>query len=65
MTTAYFKQMTKHFSSHGKIKEYSAHQTKIHSVAWSCDGKRLASGSCDKTVAVFTLDRDRDRLVSI
>ena len=31
----------------------------VHSVAWSCDGKRLASGSFDRTVSVFVLDKDR------
>lgn len=31
----------------------------MHSVGWNCDGKRLASGSFDKTVAIYTLDRDR------
>jgi WD40 repeat protein len=28
-------------------------------VDWSCDGKRLASGSFDKTVCIFTLANDR------
>ena len=59
MSTTYFKQMTKHFNSHSKVREYCAHQTKVHSVAWSCDGRKLASGSFDKTVTLFSLDRDR------
>ncbi|KAL1115432.1 hypothetical protein AAG570_007462, partial [Ranatra chinensis] len=36
-----------------------AHSAKVHSVGWSCDGARLASGSFDKAVNVFTLDKDR------
>lgn len=31
----------------------------MHSVGWNCDGRRLASGSFDKSVAIFSLDRDR------
>ena len=38
------------------VKAFSAHSSKIHSVGWSCDGKRLASGSTDKTVAIFSFD---------
>lgn len=34
-------------------------QKKVHSVGWNCDGRRLASGSFDKSVAVFSLERDR------
>ncbi len=51
------------FKSHSKIKEYSAAQGKVHSVAWNCDGRRLAAGSMDKTVTVFMLEGHR--LVSI
>lgn len=35
-----------------------------HSVAWNCDGRRLASGSMDNTVAVFACDRDSCAVVS-
>jgi THO complex subunit 3 len=45
-------------------KSFQAHNSKIHSVAWNIDGKRLASGSTDKTVAVFTFD-NREKLVSL
>ena len=44
------------------VKSFSAHNSKIHSVAWNVDGRRLASGSTDKTVAVFTLE-NKERLV--
>lgn len=38
------------------MKSVSAHSSKIHSVAWNVDGRRLASGSTDKTVAIFTFE---------
>lgn len=48
---------------HSKTREFPAHSAKVHSVAWSCDGRRLASGSFDKTASVFLLEKDR--LVSL
>ncbi|XP_014257168.1 THO complex subunit 3 [Cimex lectularius] len=48
-----------YFKTHDKIKEYQGHSAKVHSVGWSCDGSRLASGSFDKAVVVFTLDREK------
>ena len=45
------------------VKSFSAHNSKIHSVAWNVDGKRLASGSTDKTVAIFKFE-NKERLVS-
>ena len=55
----YKEDMVKYFQANGRTKDYQAHSSKVHTVAWSCDGRRLASGSFDKTVSVFTLDRDR------
>ncbi|XP_002734008.1 THO complex subunit 3-like [Saccoglossus kowalevskii] len=55
----YVEEMHKHFQNFGKTQEYTAHASKVHSVAWSCDGRKLASGSFDKTVSVFVLDKDR------
>lgn len=46
-----------HFDKNCHIKEVSAHTAKVHSVGWNCDGRKLASGSFDKTVAVLSLDR--------
>lgn len=51
--------LQEHFKKNQKIREYSSHVSKVHSVDWSCDGKRLASGSLDKTVCLFTLSNDR------
>jgi WD40 repeat protein len=45
-------------------KSFQAHNSKIHSVAWNVDGRRLASGSTDKTVAIFTFE-NREKLVSL
>lgn len=53
------EEFQSYFKSRSKSKEYIAHSSKVHSVGWSCDGRRLASGSFDKSVCVQTLDRDR------
>ena len=37
-----------YFKDHNRVKEFSGHSLKVHTVAWSADGKRLASGSLDK-----------------
>ncbi|CAB0004962.1 unnamed protein product, partial [Nesidiocoris tenuis] len=43
-------ELQAYFKTHDKIKEYQGHSSKVHSVGWSCDGSRLASGSFDKAV---------------
>lgn len=53
------KEFQNYFKTHNKYKEYLAHSSKVHSVGWSCDGRRLASGSFDKTVCIYTLDKDK------
>lgn len=53
------EEFQNYFKTHNKSKEYLGHSSKVHSVGWSCDGKRLASGSFDKSVCIYTLDRDR------
>ncbi|XP_054766090.1 THO complex subunit 3-like [Lytechinus pictus] len=50
----------KHFEKNCRTKEHNGvHSSKVHSVAWNCDGTMLASGSFDRNVCVFSLDRDR------
>lgn len=44
------------------VKSFSGHNSKIHSVGWNVDGRRLASGSTDKTVAIFAFE-NKERLV--
>lgn len=52
-------ELRSYFASHNVMREYIAHTSKVHSVGWSCDGRRLASGSFDKSVAIFNLERSR------
>ncbi len=56
---AELNRLQSHFKKNQKIREYSSHSSKVHSVDWSCDGKRLASGSFDKTVCIYNLSHDR------
>eukprot|EP00873_Tetraselmis_striata_P045282 jgi/Tetstr1/465546/TSEL_010215.t1 len=39
-----------------KTKEFHGHREKVYTVAWNCTGKRLASGSLDKTARIWTVD---------
>jgi len=57
----YLEQTKKHFQTHSKIEIFSQHKSKVHSVHWNADGRRLASGSFDKTVTVFQF-KEGDRL---
>lgn len=36
---------------------YGGHTEKVHSVAWNCTGKRLASGSVDMTARIWAIDQ--------
>lgn len=63
MASRYYQEMQESFRNNSKSREFPAHSAKVHSVAWSCDGRRLASGSFDKTASVFVLEKDR--LVSL
>lgn len=59
MASSYYHEMHENFKNNSKSREFPAHSAKVHSVAWSCDGRRLASGSFDKTASVFVLEKDR------
>ncbi|CAB1324801.1 unnamed protein product [Coregonus sp. 'balchen'] len=59
MASKYYQEMQESFRNNNKSREFPAHSAKVHSVAWSCDGRRLASGSFDKTASVFVLEKDR------
>ncbi|KAI8332062.1 WD40-repeat-containing domain protein [Chlamydoabsidia padenii] len=53
------EDMQKMFT-HSKNKEYKGHKEQVHTVAWNCDGRRLASGSVDKTARVWIPHRGTD-----
>ncbi|XP_034485866.1 THO complex subunit 3 [Drosophila innubila] len=54
-----FEDLKSYFRTHSKIREQRPHMSKVHSVCWNANGCHLASGSFDKTVAVYALERDR------
>ena len=38
-----------------KASEHRSHKKKVHTIAWSCTGAKLASGSVDQSVRVWSL----------
>ncbi|XP_074605613.1 THO complex 3 homolog tex [Brevipalpus obovatus] len=60
MTIPELDSIKEYFNRNNKTVPYkSFHSSKVHSVDWSCDGNRLASGSVDRTISIFQLDKDR------
>ena len=59
----YLEHMRSYFQSHNKQKEYIGHCSKVHTIGWNADGRRLASGSYDKCVTIFLFDGHRETLV--
>eukprot|EP00026_Physarum_polycephalum_P009287 Phypoly_transcript_09405.p1 GENE.Phypoly_transcript_09405~~Phypoly_transcript_09405.p1 ORF type:complete len:355 (+),score=41.64 Phypoly_transcript_09405:188-1252(+) len=53
------EQAKKHFSEY-KTRDLIGHKKKIHSVAWNCNGRKLASGSVDQTVRVWNIETNKD-----
>jgi len=51
-----YEAAVSHFQRHNRLRGYDLHVNKTHSVAWNCDGTRLACGTMDKSVAVAALD---------
>ena len=56
------RELQSKFKKSLKTREYTSHSSKVHSVDWSCDGRRLASGSYDKTVCVFAMSQSDTKL---
>lgn len=59
MTMGELEELKAHFKTHNRIKSFQAHTAKVHTVDWNRDGRRLASGSFDKTVCIFVMDNER------
>ncbi|GIL45328.1 hypothetical protein Vafri_2592 [Volvox africanus] len=43
------------FEGYG-LRDLSGHRKKVNTVAWSCDGRRLASGSGDRMIRVWSVE---------
>jgi len=48
-----------YFENRNKGKAYVGHNSKVHTIGWNSDGKKLASGSYDKCVTIFQLDGNK------
>lgn len=54
-----FDIIKKYFETNNRYKDVTAHLAKVHSVDWNADGRRLASGSFDKTVSLYSFHNDK------
>lgn len=59
MKVSEVEEIREYFTKYNRIRDYQSSASKVHSVDWSCDGARLACGSVDKNISIFSLDRDR------
>ena len=53
----YKLQQVRKMFENSKIRECRGHKEKVHTVAWNCDGRKLGSGSVDKTARVWSPHR--------
>ncbi|KAF0988925.1 hypothetical protein HZS_3869 [Henneguya salminicola] len=58
-TDQFLADKQRYFSKNCVVEEFNTHSAKIHTIGWNCNGKKLASGSCDKTITIFGFDRER------
>ncbi|KAK2709289.1 THO complex subunit 3-like [Artemia franciscana] len=53
------QDLQNHFKRNSKVRDFPTHKSKVHSVDWNSDGRRLASGSFDQTICIYSLSGDR------
>jgi len=61
---AYIEQARKHFQT-AFTRELMGHKKKVHSVAWNSNGRKLASGSVDKTARVWSVDAHQTHSIEL
>jgi len=59
MVSSSLESVKKYFEVYNRSKDIPAHSSKVHSVDWNADGRRLASGSFDKTVSLFSFSNEK------
>lgn len=59
MVSSFVETTRKFLEANNRVRDLPAHTSKVHSVDWNCDGRRLASGSFDKTVSLFGFQSDK------
>ncbi len=59
MVVSSTESLKKYFETYNRSKDIPAHNSKVHSVDWNSDGRRLASGSFDKTVSLFSFSNEK------
>ena len=59
MVSSDFDSVKQYFEVNNRFKDFPAHLSKVHSVDWNSDGRRLASGSFDKTVSLFSFSGEK------
>nr|CAH8860556.1 unnamed protein product [Trichobilharzia regenti] len=59
MKSEELSRLRNHFLKNCRVKEFSGYGGKIHTLGWNNNGSRLASGSSDKLVNIYSLESTR------
>lgn len=52
-------RLKSYFLKNSRVKDFSGYGGKIHTLGWNSSGSRLASGSSDKLVNIYSLESTR------